>query len=128
MFGFKDEHLRPFNWVFEAAGFETTNFIIESGTLLFLIIGFGLLYLVRKLLQWIANRFSDNWLTVRLKREQMANLTIVRFLFEGCFGLGLTAMISVLRVSSCFSVSINSVSFCSQTPSNLTTFGTDFPL
>ena len=69
MFGFTEEHLAPFNGLFKMAGFETTNFIIESGTLLFVIVGFGALLAIKKLARLIASRFSDNWLTLRLKKQ-----------------------------------------------------------
>jgi len=65
--------LEPFNALFSLAGYDSTNFIIESGMLLFGIVAFALYQLVRGLIKRLfiakACQSKDNWLTKRIKRN-----------------------------------------------------------
>lgn len=69
---FNFQNMEPFNALFELAGYDTTNFIIESGMLLFGIIGFALYQSLRLLLIFILKRKcneKDNCLTRRIKKD-----------------------------------------------------------
>lgn len=65
LFGFTDKV--PFNAVYEQAGYETTNFLIESGTLLFVIIAFALFTALKAVLKYATRNRGENCLTKRLR-------------------------------------------------------------
>ena len=54
---FNFSETNPFNSIFKQGGHETTNFFIESGTLLAVVAGFLLLIILRKILRAIATRY-----------------------------------------------------------------------
>ena len=89
----------PFSFVFEEAGYDTTNFFIELGAIFLLIVSFPLLLLVRFIVRRIAMKFRDNCCTRRLKVAYNYKMVILRFLIEGALELGLSAMICVKTVS-----------------------------
>ena len=89
----------PFNQIFDDAGHITANFFIETGTLIFMVVGFLVIIIVRRILRVIATRQSDNCITKPLKKKHIFNTTVVRFLLEGSLGLSLAAAISLLKVS-----------------------------
>ena len=93
----------PFNAVYETAGYETTNFIIESGTLMFVIIAFILITGLKALLKYATRNCGENCLTKRLRRRAFLNVPVVRFLLEGCLDLGLVSAICLLKVKNNFS-------------------------
>ena len=91
--------LKAFSYLFEAAGYETTNFFIELGILFFFIILFPIIVLLRKLLARLVKNMSNNCITSRLKRQVNNRAIILRFFLEGCVELGLVTMICVRSVS-----------------------------
>ena len=65
--------MEPFNAQFSLAGYDSTNFVVESGTLLIGTVLFLLYQVIRLLLVEIAKsdrfRERENWLTKRIKRN-----------------------------------------------------------
>ena len=65
--------MEPFNAQFSLAGYDSTNFVVESGTLLIGTVLFLLYQVIRLLLVKIATseryRARENWLTKRIKRN-----------------------------------------------------------
>ena len=100
IFGFTDAE--PYNAIFLQAGYETSNFIIESGTLLFVIIGYILITALILLLRCATKKCGDNFLTRRLRKRSSHNVSIVRFLLEGSLELGLVATMSLIKVDNNF--------------------------
>lgn len=89
------------NPVFEEAGYESSNFIIELGPLFILICISTTIYLLRFLLLRVLRRWgSDNCCTRRLRFRLQLIAIIVRFLIESCIELGLVAMIATKQVSN----------------------------
>ena len=101
LFGFSDQV--PFNAVYEQAGYETTNFLIESGTLLFVIVAFALFTALKAILNYATQNCGENCLTKRLRQRSSLNVPIVRFLLEGCMDLGLVSAICLLGLDNNFS-------------------------
>ena len=70
---FNFQIMKPFNAQFSLAGYESTNFVIESGTLLIGTVLFLLYQVIRLMLVKIvkSDRFREreNWLTKRIKRN-----------------------------------------------------------
>ena len=66
IFTFKVE-TEPFDGKFEEAGYESSNFILELGTLFFIISASVFLYLVRKLCQVMTQPCGKNCLTDRVR-------------------------------------------------------------
>lgn len=91
---------KPFNAIFDQAGYQTSNFIIESGTLLFLIAGIFALLVLRLLIILALHKMRGNWFTNRLRRRIDLNVSFVRYMLESCLCLGLVAGISLLDEQS----------------------------
>jgi len=75
------------------------NFIELMGLLFFVIIGFIVGALLRKLILLAIRRCADNCLTRRLRRKVDYALVITRFLLEGCLEIGLCAGIAIFSMS-----------------------------
>lgn len=86
----------PFNEIFERSGIQGSNFIIESGTLIFIIAGFICILILKGMCLLVTRSMNTNLLTRRLRKKSNWNISVVRFLMEGCLGLGLVAMLSLL--------------------------------
>lgn len=93
----------PFNAIFDTAGYETTNFFIESGTLVFVFVTFILFTALKALLRFATRKCGKNCLTKRLRKREHLNVSIVRFLLEGCLDLGLVSTIALLKWHGNFS-------------------------
>ena len=87
-----------FNENFEAAGYESSNFIIELGPLGFIIVLSTVLFIIKNLLKNLSTRCDDNWFKRRLQKEPRFRLIIARFLMESCVEIGLVSTISVVTV------------------------------
>ena len=59
----------PYSEEFEELGYETSNFFLEMGPLMFLIMLFLLYAPVRKLLQRLSRNSKDNFFSRRLKKQ-----------------------------------------------------------
>ena len=60
---FELSETEPFNAIFLSAGFQTTNFIIESGTLLFIVIGYITWLVLRAVLILALTKVGNNCFT-----------------------------------------------------------------
>jgi len=89
----------PLNPVFEEAGYDSSNFIIELGPLFLIICGSVAFYITRYFLVRSLRNCGDNFITRRLRKRLMLIAIIVRFLIEGCIELGLVAMIATRKIS-----------------------------
>ena len=84
---------------FEEVGYDTTNFIIELGPLLYIILASALYAIVKSLLTYLLrNSQSKNCLVQRIQKKLNYRGAIIRFFIEGCIELGLIAMICVIRL------------------------------
>ena len=97
IFGFKDTE--PFNKQFYLAGFESSNFFIELGPIMFLIFGFVVMCLLKKILSYVVLEIlgPDNAVTRLIFRPIPLRITILRFFLEGCIDMGLVAMICTMK-------------------------------
>ena len=86
------------NSIFEEAGFETTNFIIESGTLFLVCPLFMIVVVLRKLIQKCTNTMKENAFTRAIRIPIYHSVIIVRFFLEGCFGLGIAALCDITTI------------------------------
>ena len=97
MFNFRET--APFNEAFGTAGYDSTNFFIESGALFFIVCAFILWVPIRKLLQCIGNKTkANNCLVRRIKQNPNFKMVIVRFIIEGCIELCLSSLICIVRM------------------------------
>ena len=97
MFHFRETD--PFNKTFNDAGYNTTNFFIESGALFFLVCIFIIWVPIRKLLQCIGNKSkANNCLVRKMKQDPNFKMVIVRFVIESCIELGLSSLICIVRI------------------------------
>ena len=90
----------PFNQIFNRAGYNTTTYIIELGTIFHITVGFAILVPIREIFKRVmkkretSNRFLQY---LKGKSDKMIyKVIIIRFLLEGCIELGLSAMITVI--------------------------------
>lgn len=97
IFGFADTE--PLNKQFYLAGFESSNFFIELGPILFLAIGFIFLLLIKLALGYILLELlgSDSTLARIIRKPFPIRITILRFFLEGCVDMGLVALICTLK-------------------------------
>ena len=84
----------PISAVFEEAGYQSSNFIIELGPLFFIISASILFYLAKLLLIYLLRDCGKNCLTNRIRRRISLSVIVVRFLCESCIEVGLVALIS----------------------------------
>lgn len=90
----------PVNETFEQAGYDSSNFFIEMGPLLFLILIYLVWMPIRKLIQWCGKKTAGkNCLTRRMRQDPEFGLVIVRFLFEGVVEMGLATIICLSKIS-----------------------------
>ena len=98
IFAFKAE-ASPINERFEATGYESSNFVIELGTIFLLIIATLILVLLREILLKLTMKCQYNWFTRRIRKKTPISVMIVRFLIESCIELSLVALIAVKKVN-----------------------------
>lgn len=89
----------PFSESFEMLGYQTSNFFLEMGPLMFLIMLFLVWAPFRKLIQIVSMLCSDNFLTRRMKQATHFKMTVVRFLLEGSIEISLSAYICILKMN-----------------------------
>lgn len=94
MFKFKLK-TKPFNEIFEAAGFESSTFTIELGMIFFIILFSVISILLKQILKLATMRCSKNWLTKRLRQPVNVMVIVVRFFMESCNELGLAALVTI---------------------------------
>ena len=87
--------------MFEQAGFQSTNFLKESSSTLFFVVGFIVIYLplfyCKKLLLSKC-RSRDNCLMRQIRgRKLVLRAFLFRAMLESYFGLGISALICVFN-------------------------------
>ena len=91
----------PLNLRFEQAGYESSNFFIELGPLLFIISGFFLIILpVRFLFLKVLTCLPDSYIKRKLTKNLQIKMTVLRFLLEGCIELGISYMLCLLQLKA----------------------------
>ena len=98
IFTFKAETL-PRNQLFEDAGYQSSNFIIELGPIFIIAIAATLFYICRVSLIRSTKKCGDNKFTRCISLKTSIKVVIVRFLIESCIELGLVALISVVMIN-----------------------------
>ena len=96
------EETPPFSQTFGNAGYETTNFLLELGPLLFFMVASGIFVALRLLFGKLISmrcRNRSNCLASYFSKKTFVKATFVRFLLESCIEIGLTALICVCSVS-----------------------------
>ena len=83
----------------ETSGYDTIFFIPLAGTLFFMIVGFILLVLLRALCLKLISSCGENRVSNRIRRHMNYSVIVIRFIFESCIDLGLSAMINIVSVS-----------------------------
>ena len=68
------------------------------GPLLLMILLYFILALLKKLLQLVTIKCSENFLTRRLRNKGQFMSVITRFLLESCIEVGLSAMICIIMI------------------------------
>ena len=103
--------LPAFSYLYEAAGYDSTSFILELGPLA-LIILFGLVFwILRAIVRLLFKACygaeptdgQSNFCSRYLRADFSARTSILRFLLEGCYELGICAMICITTVSNLLS-------------------------
>lgn len=98
IFNFDENISEPLNDRFEEAGYDSTNFFILLGLVLFLIMGFVIWNILILLLQKCTKNMN-NCLTKRLRKKRRLRKTILIFLLESCSELSISAMICIKSIS-----------------------------
>lgn len=98
MFSFKAEP-DPINENFEEAGYDTSNFILGLGLLFFVLIASTLLWLFKKLIEYIVKPCEDNCITIRVRSDNLTKVALLRFFNEGCIELSLVSMMAIKMMS-----------------------------
>ena len=97
MWGFKIE-TDPISPIFEEAGYESSNFIIELGPIFLIICLSMLIFICKRLCTKVTENCRENCLTRRLRQRHNLVVIIVRFLIESCIEVGLVALISARMI------------------------------
>lgn len=90
----------PFSAEFEDLGYETSNFFLEMGPLMFLVMLFMAWVPIRKFLQLASLKCKENCLSRRMKQDPHFKMTILRFFLEGSIEINLSACICIKKMSS----------------------------
>ena len=105
--------LSPFCMLFEEAGYDTSNFIIELGSVFFIIIGTVLYFGGKALLKIAVRNCEENWIVRKIRGQIHYTAGVIRFFLEGCLELGFIAMLCVKMITAeNFSTFTESLSIC----------------
>ena len=97
LFNFDESISEPLNERFEEAGYDSTNFFILLGLVLYLILAF-IIWNVLLLLMQKCTKNMNNCLTKRLRKKRKIRKTMLVFLLESCSELSLSALICLKSI------------------------------
>ena len=84
-----------FNDHFSEMGYESSTFFLSLGLIMLTIMVFAVWVVIRKLLQRIVRKCSDNRLTMRLKSPTSFMQTVLIFIIEASIELSLSALVCI---------------------------------
>ena len=85
--------------IFAELGYDTSNFFLECGPLMFIMMGFFIWAPIRKSLQLLSLRCNDNFLSRRLKKQTRFRMSVIRFFIESSVELSLSALITIFMMT-----------------------------
>lgn len=86
----------PLDERFEEAGYDSANFFLLCGPIVFMAIAFLIWIPLRKCLSIAIKDCKDNYVTKRLKKGARSQLIVLRFLTESAIELGLASLITAV--------------------------------
>ena len=92
---FGEVEIVPFSAQFNEAGYSSTNFGLESGDLFIVAPLFVVIMLMRRSCNFLTRNSKENKCTRFLRKPVDYRIIVVRYMLEGCFGLGLAALVDI---------------------------------
>ena len=90
----------PYSKDFADLGYDTSNFFLECGPLMFIILIFIVYAPIRKILHLIARKCnSNNACCRRLSKSTTFRMSMIRFLIESAIELSLSSYICIYMIS-----------------------------
>ena len=89
----------PYSEEFGNLGYDSSNFFLECGPLMFIIMAFIVWAPIRKILQCLTRKCNDNCCNRRLKQNTHFKMSIMIFLIESSIELCLSAYICVYKMT-----------------------------
>ena len=84
--------------IYATAGYDSSIFFMLLGPLLPMIILYAIVMILKKIMQLVTLKCSENFLTRRLRKKSQFMKVITRFMLESCIEVGLSAIICIFMI------------------------------